>query len=152
MRKDSLTLVEVTIALMLIAMISVMGALSFNVIDSKILEKDVRKIYTDLCWIREKALATHTNYCLRFFSDNYTIYQNSCGLASNILRTENLQARIVSGSLPFDVVFYSSSDARIGGTADSTIGTNGQTSINLTYGNRTQEIKIYHSTGYIKIE
>ncbi|RLI02082.1 hypothetical protein DRO38_04360 [Candidatus Bathyarchaeota archaeon] len=142
-----MTVVEMVAVIFIIAIVSAVIIMSYGNITTRGVEADARKIVADLCWMRQLAVAKHSNYCIRFNTNYYEIYSNSCGMPSNLLKRGNLSAILVSPSPPFDLTFNS-----IYGTAFSSVSVNGILSITLTRDNRTKVVQIFENTGYVKMQ
>jgi Tfp pilus assembly protein FimT len=140
--REAFTTVEIVIVITIIAIISVLAVVSFSTISPKRLEAEARKIISDLCWVREMAVAGHQNYFVVFdtLNEQYEIYRGSIN-PNNQVKFENLEVDLVSVTpAPAQLQF------------SFPLGTTQSKQINLSYQGRAQQVRVFGETGYVRME
>jgi len=154
-RQKAVTLIEMTIVLLIMGIIVAAGSISIPSMNSMNLDADARKIVSDLWLVREVAATSHTDYCIRFNRNSYTIYKNNCGgLGSDFFKQESLTSTVNASTVPFDLMWYgfNSLPFRLGGMAFSPASFSNQLTMVLSLNGHFQTIQTYELTGYVKLE
>lgn len=149
---SGVTLVELTVVIAI--MIIIYGAvfLSKDFIFSRTLQSETQALVSDIRWTRQVCVNRHTDVCVRFDQNDYTVYEGTCGGSSRQLRSRSMMSSLVDITTPFDVDFYTSSKSppRTAGCADSNRAVNGIITFSLVYeGARARIVDIYEDTGSI---
>lgn len=153
-KQKAFTLIETVIVLLVTSIIVAASFTSIHSMNALNLDADARKIVSDLWLVREVAATSHTDYCIRFNRNSYTIYKNNCGGAgSDFFKQESLTSVVNAPPVPFNLMWYgpNSLPFRLGGTAYSPASLNNQLSIVLSLAGRSRTIQISELTGYVKL-
>jgi prepilin-type N-terminal cleavage/methylation domain-containing protein len=158
-QKKAFTLVELMVSLTIIAIVTAMIIVSSGSMKGSVTaDVEARKIVDDLVMFREMAVAKYKDYCIRFNSNDYVIYQNACVPAivhGDFLKQEKISATISSPAVPFEVIFFQFRPPptyRLGGTAFSAVSVNNELMINLNYQGNSKIVRLFQDTGYVKVE
>lgn len=152
-KSKALSFIEFVTVIIIVSSIVVASVVSFTIVSSRTLESNARMIVGDLSWAREMAASRHIDHCVRFYADNYEIYERVCGV-SDPLGKKGLDVSMSSPSVPFDLVFYSISSPPYipPGTAFSAASNSGVLTINLAERDYSKNVNVFEETGYIEIE
>lgn len=153
-KQKAFTLIETTVVLLVTGIIVAASFVSIPSTKSMSLDADARKIVSDLWLVREVAASSHTDYCIRFERNSYTIYKNSCNPVIGVFfKQESLTSTVSPPAVPFDLMWYgfNSLPFRLGGMAFSLASSNNQLSIVLSLNGRSRTIQIFELTGYVKL-
>ncbi len=142
--ESGFTLVELAAAVVIIAVITVTGLVSFSTLTGSRLEAEARKISADLGLARERSVARHTDCVIDFDTANngYSISQG----ASNIKR-QDLEIDLVSVTDSFGNII---SPPRV--TFYFPKGNSQDRLINLSYKGQTKQVRVFAGTGYLKVQ
>ena len=138
----AVTLIEMIIALAIIAIVAFAITMSGGLASSQRLDCETRMLAADLRWARAMAVSKHNNYIIDFDLANeiYMVYENSVNPA-NLLKRQSLQV---------DIVSLSPAPNRI--TFNFPSGNSQAKQIDLSYRAKTGRITIFGQTGYVKIQ
>ena len=142
-KKKSLTgftLMEIIVVVAIISILTGYTAISFSLISPRKIEAETRKLVSDLCWVRDMAVARHNNFVIDFDTANrsYYIYQNSISPANLIERKVLNVDAVFTPPAPTNIHFYSPK------------GATESKQITLSYGGKSRQITVFSETGYIK--
>lgn len=145
-KRTSFTIIEIVIVVAIIAMISVPLVISFSTIGSHRLEAEARKIVANILWARQRTIATHQHHALNFDPVNrqYSIYKSPTGTVADFTTANLLKQAVAEASLALiqaNLWIYSPQGDSLG-VDDITLSDQG----------RSKRIRIFHDTGYVKIE
>ena len=131
------TLVEVLVVVAIISILTGYTAFSFSLISPRHIDAQSRKLASDLCWVRDMAVAAHQNFTVDFDIANriYNISKDG-----NVISSKTLDVDSISMD-PQQVCFYYPK-----GTTQQSM------QINLSYRGESKQITIFNDTGYIKWE
>lgn len=136
------SIVEMAVVIMVIAMLTALGMISFSSVIPKRLEAEARKIVSDLCYAREMAVSKHNNYIVDFDITNefYTVYEGSIN-PNNLIERQKLEIDLVSVTpLPNRIQF------------NYPFGIAEDKQIDLNYRGKTKRITVFGNTGYVKMQ
>lgn len=142
-----MTLVETVVVIAITVILAGVLLTSYANIITRNVEADARRIVSDLGWVRQLAVSTHTDYCIRFNANDYQIYTNTCGVSANLMKRQNLDVPIINPGTPFDLTYSSPR-----GTASSSASVSNVLTITLTRDNRTKNVLVFENTGYVKMQ
>ena len=141
----ALSLVEMTVVLTIIAIVTSAIVIYFAGPGSRRLEGEARKIVSDLCWARDMAVGKHINYIITFDTtdDSYAVYEDrnrddipDAGEKLNEVRLETDLIPPTPASISFHFPY----------------GRIQAASISLNYRGNSREIRIFPATGYVRME
>lgn len=141
MEKRGLTFVELIVVLVVLAVVSTAGLVSFSYIDDRKLDSEARRIVNDISWVREMAMNTHKNYIINFNggTNSYEVYDT---LAPSIkLRKTDLQVSF-DLAFPSPLPLYYNGYWGVGPVVDYHLIRNG----------KLKQITVFGSTGYVKVQ
>jgi prepilin-type N-terminal cleavage/methylation domain-containing protein len=141
MEKRGLTFLELIVVLVVLAVVSTAGLVSFSQIDDRKLDSEARRIVSDICWVRELAMNTHKNYVINFdgINNSYEIYDSV--VPSVKLRKTDLQVSFDT-TFPLPMPLYFNGYWGIGPEVDYHLIRNG----------KVKRITVFGATGYVKVE
>ena len=160
--RKGFTLIELIVVIAIIAVMSAVSLASFSVLTGNRLNADARKIVSELCWVRQLAVAGHQNYVntgrgnyIVAFDDvneAYTLYcdlnGNGVGDANEAVKTQNLSPDIDLAPLT-DFMGAPLLPAQI--TFRFPAGTAQDCLVTLSSQGKTKQVSIFGNTGYVKI-
>jgi len=138
-KKKSLTgftLMEIIVVVAIISILTGYTAISFSLISPRKIEAETRKLVSDLCWVRDMAVARHQDFRIDFDRVNraYNISQDG-----NLISSKTLDVGMIFiDPTPTNIYFYSPK------------GTTESKQITLSYGGKSRQITVFSETGYIK--
>jgi len=124
------------------------------------LDAEARVLVSDLQWARGHAVNDRSDYCIKFYGNNYTVYRNST-CAGPVRLQRGLVSTIFNPSpLPFNLTFCSinSNNTNCNYTAQQKVAdslssnSSGVLTFKLGNGQRTQTIMVYENSGYIELQ
>ena len=136
-----LTLLELTVTVAIIAIVSVAGALTMSSVLAGRLEAEARALVADLRWARQRAVASRADYLIVLDSaqKRYTIYLGSIDSA-NLVKQRSVAVEAIAVTPNAPVVF----------TAPRGLTNQSIQTITLTDRGRTMQVTIFGETGYVK--
>ena len=146
MNRKNFTLIELAVALAIIALMGASLMVSFSGLGGAKLDSGARQIITDISWARETAIATHEHRAISFDLANsaYSVFRSPGGVAADFIGN-NLLKRVVLGVslslIQANLWVYS--------PRGNIFGPN---TVTLTSGGRTRQVRIFPEAGYAKIE
>lgn len=147
------TVLELIIVIAVIAILAGTSLLSFSSLTGTKLDSDTRKIVSDLCWARQTAVATRTNYITDFdlANERYTVYRDINGNGTPEAN-EEIQKRSLTADLASFTDFLGTPVAPERITFSFPSGTTQDRLVNLSYQARTRQVSVYGNTGYVKMQ
>ena len=140
--KRGFTLIELVTAVVIIAIITAAGLVSFSSISSRRLEGAARKIVSDLSWARDEAVSRHKQCTVDFDTANNTYDVKEAGV---LIEQQSLNVDLASVT-----DFSGSSVSNI--TFNFPLGTAQDRIINLSSGAKTRSVRVFGETGYVRME
>jgi len=146
--KLAFTLIEIIVVVAVIAVISATVIISFPSLVPRRLEADARKIVADIRWARQMAITRHMNYAVSFDPNRkeYSIYMTPSGAlgeltAANLVKKGVLQVSL--NLLSTNLWIYS---------PQGSFYFYGRDNIPLSSQGKSKQIKVFPTTGYVRIE
>jgi Tfp pilus assembly protein FimT len=140
MPRKVVTLIEMMVV---VAVVSIVGIFSASFVASRRLQQEISLVRADLGWVRERAVCSDSDYCVRFFDANtYQIFRGDCATGS-FIKEVRLRSSIINPTPSFDVIFYTfdSSYPAPGGVAYSKNSSNKELVITLQQQTRTGNLR-----------
>lgn len=146
------TLIELIVVVAIIAVVSAVSVTSFSTLTGDRLEADARKMVNDLCWIRQRAVATHRRHRVIFdlANERYRLFEDQDGDflfadPAEEIKRQNLGVGInLAAPTPAQLTFSFPQGTLLEAGPDWTITLNSQ--------GRTRQARVFRNTGYVKIE
>jgi prepilin-type N-terminal cleavage/methylation domain-containing protein len=159
-RDQGYTLIELITCIVIILTVASFFFMSRTFSFGRGLDAEARVLVSDLQWAREKAINDRSDYCVRFFGSNYTVYQGpSCSGTVKLQR--GIVSIIFSPTPPFNLTFCSinSTNTNCNYTARQKVAdspvSNNTTSV-LTFrlgsGQNSRTVQVYENSGYIDLQ
>jgi prepilin-type N-terminal cleavage/methylation domain-containing protein len=138
------TLIELITAVVIIAVITVAGLVSFSSISSRHVEAEARKLVADMNWIRERAASTHTYHAIYLENGKnfYELYERPPG-ALNLLDRVVLESTLNLIYANQYIYFSPQGNTNISQPSEPII---------LKKGNSAKEVDVFRDTGYVKVK
>lgn len=137
------TLVETIVVIAILAMAGAAAVVSYTSMSGLKLEAEIRKIVSDIYWVRQRAVATNTGHALRFdqAGKKYSIYKSTTDFTSSNLIKEVILG--ISLSLAQTNLYVYSPKGNM--YLD-------QNSIQFENQGKTRNITVFSETGNVKLE
>jgi prepilin-type N-terminal cleavage/methylation domain-containing protein len=157
MKNDAFTFVELMVVMAIIGILTVVSANSLMSIKGRNLKNDIYGIQSDLWWLRQKAIATHNDLQMLFYSnsstfDSYCICRGGCPtLDRNCLYMTNANVISTRRRLTSDVDASPPPYVNVNGVSGVfTIYQANGSAIQLNMSTKNANVTVYDGTGYVQ--
>lgn len=152
------TLVETIVVITILAMSAAAAVVTYNSVPALKLEAEVRKIVSDIYWVRQRAIARNETYGLQFdpVTKQYVLYRSPTRKAADFIPSNHVQ----EGNFITDKLFTVTLNLATTnlwvyaprGDMCLMEGTTQRDTILFVNDGKTKNIKIFAETGNVKVE
>jgi len=158
-KKDAFTLVEVVAVIVIIGMLMGVAVNALMSVNGRNLKNDIYGVMSNLWWLRQKAIATHSDLQMKFYGnsttvDSYCLCKGACPtLDSNCTYLQN--ANVLMPRQKLVSVVDASPPPYINANAVTGMFTvfqaNGQViQLDSPTGAKSANLTVYNGTGYVQ--
>lgn len=150
-----MTVLEMVIVVAIAAMVTALGIYSLERVTVKRVDMQALSVISLVRKVQADVLASGTERCIRFFDDHIDVFDgNTCGDPADFIERYELKAEIRSPTPPWDLVVLAFERApwRPGGEFSAPFFSGGQMVMTVGIGDKTRDVRLYETTGYLVME